>query len=309
MPEHNIVELASAVQKRFESIHEGFVSPARELQKMAAALSDSPLARMTAQAQLALDALQQNMGQQIRASQQLVAFQESQRRFAEQLLRIQVPRIEIPRFEVPTGVLEALRQLPARTRRAVLTLARHGWYIDPEMPLPFIWDVVAMLADGDEDAERALAAYYERRLDEIARHLVTRFPARARILNEAFEAHRDERYSLSVLAFLVQADGVCRELTGIQLYRRRQRRPQIAVYVEQTRADGFRRAMLHALEEPIPIMAYADEMDEEDGLNRHEVLHGVSVDYDTRGNSLKALSLLWYVASVLDEKAALDEAS
>ena len=37
-------------------------------------------------------------------------------------------------------------------------------------------------------------------------------------------------------------------------------------------------------------------------LNRHEVLHGESVDYGTEINSLKAMSLLYYIASVLGER-------
>ena len=37
-------------------------------------------------------------------------------------------------------------------------------------------------------------------------------------------------------------------------------------------------------------------------LNRHEVLHGESVDYGTEINSLKAISLLYYIASVLGER-------
>lgn len=36
-------------------------------------------------------------------------------------------------------------------------------------------------------------------------------------------------------------------------------------------------------------------------LNRHAVLHGEAVDYDTRINSNRALSLLVYVAWVLQE--------
>ena len=321
LPENNIVQLATAINRQFEALNRTFVSPALELQKTVLALTKHPLARMTADVQRMHKALKPGLTQEILASQQkFLAAQESQRRLVEQFARsINLPKIEfqlpkldlrLPRFEMPAGVLDALRQLPARMQRAVVTLARHGWYVDPEMPLPLVWDVARLLADGDEDAERVLIAYYERRTDDIAHDLVTRFPDRAGILMQAFDAHHDGDYALSVLAFLVQADGVCQELTGgVQLYRRRERRPMIAIYLEETRPDGFGRVMLHAFEEPVPLMAYADERaTDPDGLNRHEVLHGVSVDYGTRENSLKALSLLWYVASVLD-KPVLDEVS
>ena len=38
-------------------------------------------------------------------------------------------------------------------------------------------------------------------------------------------------------------------------------------------------------------------------LNRHQVLHGEVVDYGTEENSLKAISLLNYCATVLPEPA------
>ena len=45
------------------------------------------------------------------------------------------------------------------------------------------------------------------------------------------------------------------------------------------------------------------------GLNRHQVLHGESVDYDTEQNSLKAISLLTYLRWIfnkIDERARDD---
>ena len=41
-------------------------------------------------------------------------------------------------------------------------------------------------------------------------------------------------------------------------------------------------------------------------LNRHAVMHGESLDYDTRENSLKALSLLNYLALPPSEYSLLD---
>jgi len=38
------------------------------------------------------------------------------------------------------------------------------------------------------------------------------------------------------------------------------------------------------------------------GLNRHQVLHGESTQYGTEMNSLKAISLLNYVAHILTDR-------
>ena len=65
--------------------------------------------------------------------------------------------------------------------------------------------------------------------------------------------------------------------------------------------------MLSPLAESLSISMSKHERPEGfDGLNRHMVLHGESLDYDTRENSLKAISLIGYVGRVLplrDEKS------
>lgn len=42
-------------------------------------------------------------------------------------------------------------------------------------------------------------------------------------------------------------------------------------------------------------------------LNRHMVMHGDSVDYGTKKNSLKAISLLYYVAKALEYTESISE--
>ena len=48
--------------------------------------------------------------------------------------------------------------------------------------------------------------------------------------------------------------------------------------------------------QPLPLWATKTEKDEWfDELNRHLVLHGIDIDYDTEKNSLKALSFLRWI--------------
>ena len=53
----------------------------------------------------------------------------------------------------------------------------------------------------------------------------------------------------------------------------------------------------------IPLKRQMNKRDANDAglLNRHAVMHGESLDFDTKMNSLRALSLLNYVALALDE--------
>ena len=192
--------------------------------------------------------------------------------------------------------------LPERTRNVLLLLGQHGWFLDLwGMPLSGLWELERAFDTGDiNKAEQALIEYYKERLSEIAEELNTDYPDRTPILSAAFNAHNRGEYELSVPVFLAQADGICQELIGIQLYKKQNNKPATASYVETIATDTFRSALLHPLACVLPISESERGRGADfDQLNRHQVLHGESVDYGTEVNSLKAISLLNYVAKIL----------
>ncbi len=75
----------------------------------------------------------------------------------------------------------------------------------------------------------------------------------------------------------------------------------MAIYVKQVAPAGtLEAAFLSPFAETLPISASEDERDDRfSGLNRHMILHGESLDYGTRINSLKAISYINYVTQVL----------
>lgn len=195
----------------------------------------------------------------------------------------------------------ALAQLPERTRRSLATLAQHGWYLDPEMTLPGIADVVAHFAQGQvTEANDELIAYFDQRREAILITLCSAFPQRSNIFTSAFEAHAAGKYELSIPVLLAQADGICLELTGVQLYSKRDGKTQISEAVATFDVDGFTAALLHPLTEVFPIAFSAKErVGQLNILNRHAILHGESVDYGTHINGCKAISLLSFTAWAL----------
>jgi len=87
--------------------------------------------------------------------------------------------------------------------------------------------------------------------------------------------------------------------------------PATADYAKSVGVDSFNAALLAPLAETLPISAVPDERGEGfNQLNRHQVMHGESVEYDTEINGLRAWSLLNYVGTVLapeDEKVKAKE--
>ena len=196
---------------------------------------------------------------------------------------------------------QLLERLPGETRRAVSVLAEHGWYLDMAMPMPAPVALQELLEQGElERAEAWLVAHYNDRLKDIRAELEARFPLRGHILARGFDAHDRAEYELSIPVFLAQTDGICRELTGYQLFRKIDGFPQVAAYIGKLPADRFTTALLQPLTQVIPIWASERQRSPDSKqLNRHAVLHGESLDYGTETNSLKAVSLLQYVSGVL----------
>jgi len=207
---------------------------------------------------------------------------------------------------VLTEFAKTLAALPERTRKTLMTLAKHGWYFDPEMPFG-ISEIESALDNGDiETANMLLIEYFSERLPDIEEKLKEKFPARTAILESAFNAHKRKEYALSIPVFLIQADGICYDLINKQLYSksRKDGTPVIAEYAKTITADTFRSILLYPLTQPLPISASAKERSENfNDLNRHQIIHGEVTTYDTELNSLKAISLLNYVSYVLSQES------
>lgn len=206
-------------------------------------------------------------------------------------------------------VAEALRDAPIKMRAGLKTLGEHGWYLDLELTPRDLADLAASFDRGDVDAaNETLVAHYRTRVADIAADLQRWYPSRAKVLARAFAAHERSEYELSVPIFLIQADGLCQSSLGVQLYARRPRarQPRTAhvVTLRQLPPDSLEAALLHPFELALPISASAAERRDlqVEVLNRYSILHGEATDYGTEMNSLKSISLLYYVASTLERR-------
>ena len=194
-----------------------------------------------------------------------------------------------------------LERLPKTIREALLVLGQHGWYMDMELPCPEFSNLIRISrTEHIEVIEELLCTHIERRIDTIEASLVQDFPKRETILRAAFNAHRKEEYILSIPVLLAQTDGICTDLIGKNLFRKGQRKDGIEFYLERFVIDAWTEALLSPFEERLPVWASEKERSENfTELNRHMVLHGESLDYGTKTNSLKAISLINYVAQML----------
>lgn len=210
---------------------------------------------------------------------------------------------------------DVMLRIPVELRASVVELANRGWFFDPNMALTDMWQAKEKIESGKAgEADAFMAAHFEGHLETIEAQLSAALPHRARMFSSGFAAHRRGEYNLSILMFIAQADGVCAELRGGHFFLKdRAGEPQPAAYAQRF-AENFVDEIAHlALAENLPIR---DRMSRwlasgATGLNRHGVMHGESIDYDTKENSLRTISLLNYVGLALDlgEGTALDAAA
>ena len=202
---------------------------------------------------------------------------------------------------------EAVSKIPEKFQATVVALANRGWFLDPEIAWQILVESTSAIDKGKLDAADAMmAAHFESRLGDIEAKLSAALHHRAPKFKSAFAAHRRCDYDLSILAFMAQADGVCAELRGGHFFLKdRATGKSLAASPDGVYEGGsLARIARLALSEDLPIRERMSKRAKSGStaLNRHAVMHGESLDYDTKDNSLRALSLLNYVALGLDDR-------
>lgn len=196
-------------------------------------------------------------------------------------------------FSVLDDFQRQFREMPGEVRVQLAVLMARGWCLDPEMPHTWGRDLADAFEEGqEEEAQQWLVDYFKGRLDEIEKTLVDRHPSRAAIITDAFQAHREGRYSLSIPVMLTQADGVIYDKHQRQLFTKKSK-AGLKELVLNMPADDLRVIFIEALSVDIPLTRRTQELPAGfDGLNRHAVLHGTDLNYGTEINGLRAVSIL-----------------
>jgi hypothetical protein len=185
-------------------------------------------------------------------------------------------------------------------------LMKRSWFIDLEIAsLSFIDECALLFREEENDAANCkLVKYYEEVLPEIEKRLYNRHPLRRKILKDIFTAYKGELYSVVIPTVFTQVDGICKDVFGGELFMREDGAPKsnkilkqpgmlwdiIALPLITTRSNAV------LLSEDI-----REKFEDVVGpiyLNRHAVIHGEDLNYNTKDNALRALSLLAYIDSL-----------
>jgi len=197
-------------------------------------------------------------------------------------------------------LIKNLQELPERIKISLLLLANEGWFIDLDMPLSTISKLKKLLEEENfQETEKYLCNYFDSRIERIEKTLITEFPHRAKIIQSAFNAHKNKEYILSIPILLAQVDGICKELTNIEFFRYDGQRKN---YVQELALETYEEIFLLPFSELSSINISQKKRPENfSKLNRHMIIHGESLDYGTYENSLKVISLISYISTILKD--------
>lgn len=212
---------------------------------------------------------------------------------------------QIPKFTLPSyfkNLQVNTDALSERTKRSLKTLGDFGWYL-PSLnhPCNLPTQLAEELIKGNEDyVNKEMCIMIKKEFKYLCNQLLDKNHKRIKLLKSAFKAHKSKKYALSVPVFLSQAEGICKEISGHSLFLkdREHNCPQTKKYIDSLNKNSFIISYLEPLRIVLPII-FSGKDNQNVKFNRHRILHGEDIMYDTELISLKAFSLLSYINTIL----------
>ncbi len=175
-----------------------------------------------------------------------------------------------------------------------------GWYFDYYMPIRSQYLDLALY---DKQVFKLLMEnYFDERINKIEELVIKRFPDREQIIRKAMNSHKIKDYELSIPVIIGQTDGIFRNITENELFSKRpnKKADNIIKVISNQDFKKFYIAFLEPLRNTNLISADFKESKKYPQIaHRNPILHGDDLNYASKTNSLKALSLLNYVSRIV----------
>lgn len=200
---------------------------------------------------------------------------------------------------------KAFKKTDDMMREASKILLDLGWWIHPEWTIPSLGEIIKAHKEGkDAEIEKEIVAYFEPKLDEIAAKWKQnkKLSSRINIFEDAFWAHKQGKYTLSIPAMLPHVEGIINENSGktgkIKFSE------CLATFNDQiSEKCPFKPASSLY---PLALLKFCENLLREDfewgkpsKKGRHPILHGHHVSYSDRVFSLKLILLIDFIQNLI----------
>ena len=190
-------------------------------------------------------------------------------------------------------------------------LADRGWYIAGSLYPEQYLELRKAIQDKNEvEIEGLLKQHIRNSIVDIEIKACNSWPSREAIILDAFEAHKNCKYSLSIPVMLAQADGMSHDILGANLFTKYNGdvKKEVKKLIDFGKVDtSLAIAFLDLLTKPSSLMINTNIRDKSKKndlyfgpCNRHGILHGIDLDYPTESNGLRAISLISFLVWLND---------
>lgn len=198
--------------------------------------------------------------------------------------------------------------LHEREKLFSILLSDEGWYIDYDLAIGTLSGLyLKQLSEDIKVLDYYMIQHYKNKLPRIELHFKENYPARALIIEKAIQAHLKGDFELSTPIFLIQVEGIFHDLTEKDIFSKGRGKKK-----DNTAANWFdskqqtprdvRLAILESLKHNSNLSAnFSESANFPNALNRNRILHGRDLSYNTELNSSKAISLLLFVSTVVND--------
>ena len=186
-------------------------------------------------------------------------------------------------------------------------LAQYGWFIEMN-PDAYSSKMFETKLDKEKNIEvicKTVSEYYQAHLNEIVEEICDRHPRRKNLISvQIMDSYNQGNYELAITGLLTQVDGICDEKLKQCFFIKNQKGdykylPRIVSDLMKIRND-FYKVFIAPILSDCPIFVSESKIDKYPSkLNRHRVLHGKDINYGSKENFLKTLSLLKYISDIL----------
>jgi hypothetical protein len=205
-----------------------------------------------------------------------------------------------------------VNDLPKDLEIESIKLMNRGWFIwfmDGNLP-DFSKKMKALVGKNDHEQDQYMVEYVEENISKFESELCRMYPDRKNQIEDAFKSHNSKIYYSSIPTFLALSEGIGRDLyPGIGIFaKHKPKSPKSGLPVTDDIFDSisglevFEEAVLKPLRVSSEVTkSIHNPTDSENKLlNRHLIMHGNSSSYGSKENSLKAISLVYFVHKSLE---------
>lgn len=236
--------------------------------------------------------------------------------------------------ELSLSIRQIINEMSERSKEIHNEFAKFGWYLYNLQEFDIdstdeIYELInSDLKDNIEkykfEIDNFMNSIIEQDSEDIIYNITNMFPDHSLIINDAYNAHKNGLYTLSIPTLLSQIDGISRKILGISIYSKvyKKDEPLTKARIDEILSkndidedkDGFIYAVqFYPLEVLQSMIMNTDRMKRKycnneiySLFNRHAVIHGLDTGYHNKTNSNKCIALLGYLCNL---KKAINEES